>query len=133
MLKSVTKRFHDQSTDTAFRFVFYCDLCGKAWESDAYPFDDPFAGNAEGGEKRARDILWRTEHDAAYERANLEARLHFNRCERCGKNVCDDCYELCVCSDGRDVCAACSEKRCACPGRVKEPENGRETEQCKKE
>jgi hypothetical protein len=77
---------------------------------DIYAFNDPFGENLTEGEKIARDILWRTEHDAAYERANLEARLQFNRCVRCGKNVCEDCY-LIFDEDGNgaDVCKNCYE------------------------
>ncbi len=43
------------------------------------------------GEK-ARVLMWKVEHDAAYERANTEAVLNFNRCPQCGQRVCDDCF-----------------------------------------
>ncbi len=123
MLKPITNQFSDKSTDSYFQFAFYCDRCGKEWLSSRYEFENCFPQNLTECQQRARDIMWRTEHDAAYERANHEARLHFNRCEICTREICDDCYELCVCSDGR----------CLCPGRAKETQNAEETEQWKKE
>ena len=40
----------------------------------------------------ALNLLWGNEHRAAFDEANLEAHIHFNRCPVCGKRVCDDCF-----------------------------------------
>ncbi len=79
MLPPVTKKCEDHSTDRNFCFVFYCDACGAIWESELYPFSMRNTPSQSEGEKNARVILWRAEHDAAYERANLEAMLNFNK------------------------------------------------------
>ena len=33
MLQSFTKKYTDLSTEDEFAFIFYCDLCDKAWKS----------------------------------------------------------------------------------------------------
>ena len=92
MLPAVTKKYEDHSTDRYFRFVFYCDECGMAWKSEHYPFSMRDASLENEGKKKARVLMWKAEHDAAYERANIEAVLNFNRCPQCGQRVCDDCF-----------------------------------------
>ncbi len=92
MLHSVTKRCDDLSTDRCFCFVFYCDICGAEWKSEQYLFSMRDNLAASEGEKEARVILWKAEHDCAYERANIEAIFNFNKCHGCGKRVCDDCF-----------------------------------------
>lgn len=103
MLASITKKYCDHSTDKDFAFSFFCDYCGDEWKSEVYAFslcDSPAETEAE---KRAHEILWKAEHDAAYERANNEAILHFNKCQSCGDRVCDNCF--CI---FEDVCLHCS-------------------------
>ena len=92
MLPAVTKKFKDRSTDRYFGFTFYCDECGAAWESDRYPFSMRDAPTGSTGEKNAHVLMWKAEHDAAYERANNEALLQFNKCPKCGRRVCDNCF-----------------------------------------
>ncbi len=106
MLPPITKRYDDCSTDQWFRFIFYCDKCGAKWASEQYPFSMRGAPYDNEETERARALLWRVEHDAAYERANTEALFRFNRCPACGERVCDGCYseklDLCVnCADGQ--------------------------------
>lgn len=103
MLPPVTKRYDDCSTDQWFRFSFYCDECGAKWESEQYPFSMQDANPKSDGDKNALALLWKTEHDAAYERANTEALFQFNRCPACGKRVCDKCFLV-----TEDVCSSCS-------------------------
>lgn len=104
MLPSITKKIHDRSTYEYFKFIFYCDKCGSAWESENYPFslasDEPITQ----AEKQARVIMWKAEHDAAYERANTEAIFHFNKCSECNARVCDECY-----AENNDMCNECNE------------------------
>lgn len=92
MLPPVTKKYTDHSTDEHFAFSFYCDECGAVWVSEQYPFSLCRSATCDEGEKTAQKILWKTEHDAAYERANTEALFHFNKCPKCGKRVCDKCF-----------------------------------------
>ena len=89
MLKTITKNYRDRSTDSFFKFSFYCDRCGKEWTSEEYPFVHGFGEKLSEDEKRAKEILFRIDHDAAFERANLEARLRFNQCNSCGGFVCE--------------------------------------------
>ena len=106
MLPPITKRFADHSTDREFRFEFFCDKCGAVWKSDVYPFylRDAPCGNE--GESRAREILWKADHNAAYERANNEAAMNFNRCRKCGLRFCDDCF-----SEFELICTDCAKKK----------------------
>jgi hypothetical protein len=63
-------------------------------------------------------MIWKQEHRAAFEQANLDAHLHFNFCPICQRWVCDDCISL----NDRDgeICEECwnkweKEKRCLAP------------------
>lgn len=103
MLPSITRKYKDHSTEAFFRFSFYCDECGSVWTSEKYPYSLRNSPPSGPGEKRARIMLWKAEHDAAYERSNTEAMFHFNRCPQCGKKVCDDCF-----SEFDSVCRNCS-------------------------
>ncbi len=103
MLPPLTRQYHDRSTDGYFAFTFFCDSCGAPWHSEEYPFslrDDPPRSETE---KTARELIWKAEHDAAYERANNEAIFHFNKCPRCAKRICDNCF-----SPFEDVCTDCA-------------------------
>lgn len=84
MLDPITRQMADNSTDTQFSFSFYCDICGHVWSS--IPLS--FSGD-KGAEKSGS---WKSEHEAAYERANREAMMYFNRCPVCKHWVCDDCF-----------------------------------------
>lgn len=106
MLPAVTKKYDDRSTDRFFQFVFHCDKCGEAWESERYPFSMRDATTKSKGEKNARVILWKAEHDAAYERANNEALLQFNKCPKCGLRVCDSCF-----SEFEVSCLSCKNSK----------------------
>ncbi len=97
MLQPVTRRITDLSTPAEYRFVFHCDICGASWESDPVKSITPEPNL----DTRARD------HEAAYERANLEAMRQFNRCPICKRFVCNECFlELPV----RDVCMVCAKQ-----------------------
>lgn len=60
--------------------------------SEQYPFSLRGSATRDEGENIAHKILWKAEHDAAYERANTEALFHFNKCPKCGRRVCDKCF-----------------------------------------
>ncbi len=103
MLPPITKRYDDCSTDRYFHFIFYCDSCNSKWENEQYPFSMRDAPQCNEENEEARALLWKAEHNAAYERANTEALFHFNRCPLCGKRVCDNCF-----SEVEDICLNCS-------------------------
>ncbi len=107
MLKTITKKFRDKSTDSFFKFSFYCDRCGKEWTSEEYPFVHGFSEKLSDDEKRAKEILFRIDHNAAFERANLEARLRFNQCNSCGGFVCDECFAM---EEEDDLCQDCASR-----------------------
>ena len=89
MLAPVTRQYADLSTAERFEFLFYCDRCGWQWRSEAYAFDPN--GFEPPIDEKIRVMLWRRQHEEAYERANREAGLRFSRCPVCGCRICDDC------------------------------------------
>ena len=100
----VTKKITNISTNSTFRFIFYCDRCGAGVHSACYIFNTKCFDPPPRG--RARALLWTRQHDEAYERANSEARIAFNRCPVCGRRVCGDCFH--VSSDAHtDICIDC--------------------------
>lgn len=104
MLASITQQYKDLSTPDNFAFVFCCDRCDKEWQSEIY------ALNLRGFElplnEKIRCMLWNQQHDEAYERANLEAISHFNRCPECSRMVCDNCF--CILEEW-DLCKDCAK------------------------
>lgn len=84
MLDPITRQMTDNSTESDFSFSFYCDICKHVWSSIPLRY----SGNKEDGDR----VLWKNEHEAAYERANREAMMYFNRCPACKSWVCDDCF-----------------------------------------
>ena len=85
--KPITRKYTNVSTEEAFQFVFYCDRCGKEWQSAPCAFD------MKGFEHdNIRAMLWDKQHEDAYEHANREAGERFIRCPVCGCRVCDDCF-----------------------------------------
>lgn len=92
MLTSVTRQYKDFSTPDEFAFAFYCDRCGREWQSDNYRFERK--GFETPMDERIRTMLWYQQHEEAYERANCEAGARFNRCPICGCRICDDCLYI---------------------------------------
>jgi hypothetical protein len=89
MSRPLTKRTIDRSDSSSFSFSFLCDRCSKKWESQTVPFNNGGFTVIENDE--GRKLLWADKHRTAFNEANLEARLHFNRCSECGSWVCEDC------------------------------------------
>ncbi len=108
MLEPVTKKFQDDSNLELFRFTFFCDSCGKAVKAVTYRYKPPFKPKLflSASERRAREILWLGDHSNAYERANKEALIFFNRCPVCGRRVCDDCF-----ADEDGICLECKKEK----------------------
>ncbi len=95
MLEPVTKKFEDGSTLEHFKFIFFCDRCGKPVKVVTYPYNPPFKPKffLSKSEQRARELIWQSDHASAYDRANKEVLLSFNRCPVCKERVCDDCFD----------------------------------------
>lgn len=107
MLSPLTRRMEDHSTAACFSFSFYCDICGKEWRSGPVPF----VGREKDAslDDKVTQLIWQSQHAAAYERANQEAIFWHNRCQICSKWVCQDCF--CVREDEpSDVCVTCRDK-----------------------
>jgi hypothetical protein len=104
MLRAFTDKYTDESTAEEFSFTFFCDLCKKPWKSVPIPFSQAqqktFLTNLLG----IKSSVWKEEHKDAFERANREAMLHFNRCVKCKKWVCDDDF-----SEDENICSECKK------------------------
>lgn len=75
-----------------FRLTFFCDLCGHVYVAPSV---------------RACVLL------EARQRAEQDARRHFNRCPHCGRWVCDEHF-----NENRMMCTACAPRICALCGAV---------------
>ena len=101
--KALTEKSIDRSDSRGFSFGFFCDRCGKEWRSRTMAFT---AGGFTAIEHEdARQLLWEQEHRAAFNEANPEAHLQFNRCPQCGRRVCDDCF----CIENDEFGGACKD------------------------
>ncbi len=114
MLDPATKKWEDQSTIQKFKFLFFCDCCQKSIPSSDYEFHSGFKPKLimSRAERRARDLIWQRDHDAAYERANLHMfQNYIHRCEICGAGICGDC--ACVCDElkGGVCCEKCRKEK----------------------
>jgi hypothetical protein len=109
MSKPLTRKTIDHSDEKSFAFSFFCDICGKEWKSPCVPFE---TGGLTIEHEEARRLLWAKEHSTAYEQANLDARMQCNECIRCGKRVCDSCFDV----KGEDtrLCGECEENPHPC-------------------
>jgi len=103
-LDPITKRYADHSTPEGFAFSFFCDKCEKEQPSAWYAFNP--GGFAPPIDPRVYQMLWTEQHKAAYERANREAFFTFNRCPKCGRRVCMECFYLAE-TDMSDICKDC--------------------------
>lgn len=146
-LQPFTRNFEDNSTEAGFQFTFFCDRCNDGYktnftESKTYKKAGLFRnvgravsigagllghGGTGGSFERGADILserfeghtpeWHKEHEAAFERAQNEAKGHFQRCPRCMKYVCecdwnetDGLCTECAPRESTEVAAARAEK-----------------------
>jgi hypothetical protein len=91
MSQPLTQKSTDHSDRERFFFSFFCDCCGKEWISQIMAFRT--AGLTAIDHEEARQLLWQQEHKVAFEQANMDARLQFNRCPLCGRWVCNECFD----------------------------------------
>ncbi len=114
VLEPATKQWEDKSDLKRFMFVFFCDCCGRSFCSSEYPFHSGFRPKIlmSESERRAREILWKYDHDAALERANVEMLQNYiHRCEICDDHVCGNCVYECDELEGGVCCEKCLRKR----------------------
>ncbi|MBU9728464.1 hypothetical protein [Diplocloster modestus] len=93
LLPPLTKRFRNESDNKTFRFTFYCDYCGTGYQAPTTPFSGAGEVRDDAELPPLQRLLWQTEYEDAYERANRQALYHFTRCAECGKVVCEDCLD----------------------------------------
>jgi hypothetical protein len=106
MMVQLTKEYFDLSEKDSFVFAFRCDRCGREWRSTPIPFSGGGFADIKGDE--TLELIWANEHRIAFERACIEAMLHFNHCRICGRWVCDVCFH--TSEDAfTDVCVDCAE------------------------
>ncbi len=114
MLDPATKKWEDKSTTEKFKFVFYCDCCGKPISSPEYKFHSGFKPKLfmSESERLARQFLWSNDHNAAMERANLDMfQNHLHRCEICNDHICGDCAYVCDELKGGVCCERCLKEK----------------------
>ena len=92
MNSPLTKRFINHSDKESFSFSFLCDECGKKWTSPPAAFIS--LGFTAIEHEEAWNLIWAEEHRQAFEKANLRAHMHFNNCPKCGRWVCDECFDV---------------------------------------
>ena len=149
-LQPFTRNFADNSTEAGFQFTFFCDICRDGYKTKfieskthkkagllrgfgrAISVGASLAGKSGTGWalERGTNVIserykgmppqWHTEHDAAFELTQNEAKEHFHRCPRCKKWICENDWNeqegLCVEDAPRasvEVAAAKAEKMVA--------------------
>lgn len=101
-LSSVTKRIDDTSTAKNFQFILYCDSCGERYDTKPIRFSVADAPDKLESFTELQKMIWETEHEDAYERANQYALITFTPCTNCGRAICPDCaidWECPTCPD----------------------------------
>lgn len=119
-MQPFTSNFADNSTEQGFQFTFYCDLCREGYKTRFVACRSSkkskllrniggivgAAGSMTGkhrwgyGVQRGTRALterfhgmsaeWQKEHEQAFAEAQNEAKMHFHRCPKCRKWVCDN-------------------------------------------
>lgn len=139
MIDSFTRDYRDNSREVGFEFVFYCDLCHCGYytsfiKAEAYKrmgivgrilykisssirhakinFFNTYPGqNTEKAAERFNklDPGWHKEHEHAFEQAQDEGKMHFNRCLKCFRWVCDNDFNI-----GEGMCVKCAPNHMSC-------------------
>lgn len=103
------RKYADESTTEEYKFLIYCEHCGKQVLEYA---DSPEVSYKpklfmDASKRRAKELLWLTGHKKAFEEASDKALQKLNRCEVCGRLVCNDCYVFSDELDGNVCCKEC--------------------------
>lgn len=91
MKEPFTSHHTARETRGGYAFVFFCDICHS-----------PVYARIRMTENMCKHTAWAKAQ--AYGRAVDLARLHFNRCQRCFRWVCDRDYAL-----EQGICVQCAE------------------------
>jgi len=103
MVSTFTRKFTVCTTPDQFQFTFYCDKCGRPWNSRSIlSLENPCKSGKETG---IRETAYRAAFHAAFAEAKKEGMAFFNQCERCGFWVCNEHY-----SEENNLCLNCKEK-----------------------
>lgn len=92
MKKRFTKKFEDNSMESGYAFTFFCDLCGRPYHTRLLSREE-LVGRSRFAVRRSALAL-----------AAREAKLHFNRCTRCRRWVCDQDFDI-----ETDLCSNCTK------------------------
>lgn len=113
MLESCTKRYSDESNEKSFRFTFFCDFCGAAYQSTPIPCTVTVTTKSPTeAEIELYKLRWQMEHTQAFARANQEASIYFFACPGCGRYICPGCVvsTFTPSEDILDRCPKCSAR-----------------------
>lgn len=117
-MQPFTRNYIDNSDESGFKFTFNCDICGDGYKTSfiesksrkkagflrglgtAASIGTSLLGSSVGyGVERGANAYaekfrgmspeWHKEHEAAFEKAQNEAKGHFQRCPKCRKYVCE--------------------------------------------
>ncbi|HZT97362.1 MAG TPA: zinc ribbon domain-containing protein [Chloroflexota bacterium] len=131
-----TDNFQDISTEQAFQWEFYCERCGKAYQSTpksskvgavgakaSQGLGGMFGGRlskvASQGSSMLENTAGAKEKEKAFPAAVYEVQNRFNECPQCAQWVCDDDWnsQLGVCTQcapmvaqGEGVCPSCNAR-----------------------
>lgn len=134
-LQPFTDNFADNSTEAGFQFTFFCAICNEGYktkfiESKTYGKGKLLKGlggiigaaaqiagkyNIGYGVDKGIDAIserfegmspeWQKEHDAAFEKAQAEAKAHFHRCPKCTQWVCENDW-----NEQDNLCTQCAPR-----------------------
>ncbi|MFW6040613.1 MAG: zinc ribbon domain-containing protein [Thermoplasmatota archaeon] len=134
-LISFTDNYKDKSKEAGFQFVFYCDICKEGYKTrfieskthkkgkligaigNIASAAGQVTGNYSAGYGASRasraasdqfsgmNAKWHKEHEAAFEKAQNETKGHFERCPRCTKWVCENCW-----NEQEGLCTDCAPR-----------------------
>ena len=134
-LQAFTDNFADNSTESGFQFTFFCAICNEGYKTKFIESKSNKTGkllkglgglmsaaatiagkyNIGSGVDRGAQVLserfegmsaeWQKEHDAAFEKAQAEARAHFHRCPKCTQWVCENDY-----NEQENLCTQCAPR-----------------------
>lgn len=98
MQAAFTRKYSEDSSGGRLQFTFYCDICRKEYAVPAVEVPNE--------RSLFQKRKYQKVHDAAFEKAEEEAKGHFNCCPVCSRWVCDECFRI---FPSGDICKECTE------------------------
>lgn len=107
------QRMEDESTTEQFKFIAYCDRCGKVVKTSVSTTDACYRPKLfmDTAARRAKELLWLDAHREAKQNAAREALQELNRCEICGALVCNACTVFSEALEGGVCCTSCADRQ----------------------